>query len=113
MDPEWERPERTERCRGGYCTNPRGTDGDLNEEDGAADGDEEGFKRYGAGAGGEGSIGPGADECRVMEKLGSRLCSGWAICGWRSMLFGPREWFPSGCAGFLQGRLGSINKICL
>ena len=50
---------------------PRGADGDLNQEDSAADGDERGFKRCGVG---EDSIGPDVDECRAMQKLGSSLC---------------------------------------
>ena len=51
--------------------NPGGADGDLNQEDSAADGDERGFKRCGAG---EDSVGPAADECRAMQELGSSLC---------------------------------------
>ena len=64
-------PREDERCGGGYCMNPGGADGDLNQEDSAADGDERGFKRCGAG---EDSVGPAVDECRAMQELGSSLC---------------------------------------
>ena len=63
--------ERGREMERGYCTGPGGADGDLNQEDSAADGDERGFKRCGVG---EDSIGPDVDECRAMQKLGSSLC---------------------------------------